>query len=549
MTRFVSALPLVFLVFLSLLGTQVSAQTLLHFTSDPGEPLANGQERTVRPEDGFTFTVISQGANRQGVYINIIPASPNPPIWHSYGLTVTGPRNATLAPGDYPQARDGAQSEKRGSPILDFSVDSIGPSLVDGQFQVLELAYDAYGHVARCAINFIQRTDGSSKAILGQLRFNSAAPISDPAGVVQFGVGTRRVFETGATVTFEVTRTTGSAGPVSVSYTTLDGEARAGADYLPVGGTLNWADGETAPKQITVPLLHDSLIEGEEEFYLQLSGLHLGSQTQSRVQIIDDDAAVTFLHFTSDPTNWVGQGQERTASVATRFLVLGSRVNKGVVDFYCSNFPYVSGDQREDFSLRLANADLNYQPLTVGEYPGALSTPNTYGVEPTLDFGGFHRGGTSKGSFRVFEIEYDPKGELSRFAADFEVFYYGKPGALRGQIRYRSTIPAPWLPEFFNGRVSVGNGFEYLPFLGYYQPLNYPYLYHYGLGFLYTFDAANVEYGAFFYDFGGLGFLYTSPILFPYLYSFERRAFLYYFTGTMQPRVFYDFVAGEFVFQ
>lgn len=48
---------------------------------------------------------------------------------------------------------------------------------------------------------------------------------------------------------------TGGAAACSVDYTTADGTASAGADYTLTAGTLEWEAGDTAPKEITIPVL------------------------------------------------------------------------------------------------------------------------------------------------------------------------------------------------------------------------------------------------------------------------------------------------------
>lgn len=62
--------------------------------------------------------------------------------------------------------------------------------------------------------------------------------------------------------------------PIVLSYTTRDGSARAGEDYLPVQGTLLFLPGESA-KTVSVPLVDDTLTEGVETFELVLTGTAL----------------------------------------------------------------------------------------------------------------------------------------------------------------------------------------------------------------------------------------------------------------------------------
>ncbi len=73
-----------------------------------------------------------------------------------------------------------------------------------------------------------------------------------------------------AAMTFTVTLSAASATPVSVSYSTLNGSARAEDDYTPSIGTLTFAPGETR-KTVTVAVLGDRLVELEETLTVQLS--------------------------------------------------------------------------------------------------------------------------------------------------------------------------------------------------------------------------------------------------------------------------------------
>jgi hypothetical protein len=56
---------------------------------------------------------------------------------------------------------------------------------------------------------------------------------------------------------------------VTVAYTTVGGTAIAGSDYLPVGGTLVFAPGDSV-KTITVQVIGDTVLEPNETFQLTL---------------------------------------------------------------------------------------------------------------------------------------------------------------------------------------------------------------------------------------------------------------------------------------
>jgi sugar lactone lactonase YvrE len=116
-------------------------------------------------------------------------------------------------------------------------------------------------------------------------------------------------------------------------------------------------------------------------------------------------------------------------------------------------------------------------------------------------------------------------------------------------------------PPFFNGQVALGNGVYYLAFtngipFGYYNlgDFDFPWFYHYDMGFEYFFDANDGNGGCYLYDSTSGDFWYTSPGVFPYLYDFTLNSWLYYFPDpndaqhyTSNPRYFYDYGTGQII--
>lgn len=115
-------------------------------------------------------------------------------------------------------------------------------------------------------------------------------------GTIQLTFSTTSVGEAAGTVTVTATRTGGSEGAVSVSINTANGTAVAPADYgAVVGGTLSWADGDTAPKSLNITIVNDLLDEPDETFTVTISsptgGATLGSPATATITIVDDDLA------------------------------------------------------------------------------------------------------------------------------------------------------------------------------------------------------------------------------------------------------------------
>ncbi len=118
----------------------------------------------------------------------------------------------------------------------------------------------------------------------------------DANGSLRFETAAVSTAETAGSVTVRVLREEGSDGAVSVAVGTADGTANAGTDYQSAATTLNWADGDAAPKSFTVSLVDDDLVEVDETFQIQFTGpptggATLGSPTAATVTVTSDDVA------------------------------------------------------------------------------------------------------------------------------------------------------------------------------------------------------------------------------------------------------------------
>ena len=69
---------------------------------------------------------------------------------------------------------------------------------------------------------------------------------------------------------FTVTLSSASATPVTVGYTTSNGTATAGSDYIPTSGTITFAPGETS-RNIAIIVNNDTTAENKETFTVALT--------------------------------------------------------------------------------------------------------------------------------------------------------------------------------------------------------------------------------------------------------------------------------------
>jgi Leucine-rich repeat (LRR) protein len=136
-------------------------------------------------------------------------------------------------------------------------------------------------------------TNATGGATIGDPSTAEVTIVDKNSGTLQFALAADEIREDGGTITLTVTRVNGSDGEVSVDYATSDGTAKAGKDYTAVSGTLNWEDGNSSDKAITVTITDDSIYEDDEKFSLKLSnptgGATIGTPKTTVVTIVDNE--------------------------------------------------------------------------------------------------------------------------------------------------------------------------------------------------------------------------------------------------------------------
>lgn len=123
---------------------------------------------------------------------------------------------------------------------------------------------------------------------MGSVELAPAAP-----GTIQFQVALSSVNEPAGVATVTLTRTGGADGAVQVTIATTDATATSPADYTGTGGTVAWADQDTADKTFNVTIVNDALVEPNEDFLLVISnptgGAALGATITHVVTIVSED--------------------------------------------------------------------------------------------------------------------------------------------------------------------------------------------------------------------------------------------------------------------
>jgi hypothetical protein len=211
---------------------------------------------------------------------------------------VLGDAASESSPGQW-QAAGYDQNSANADPKLDSQYHlSAGSPAINNGIPVAGLQYDYDGNL---------RSDGLPD--MGADEFNAGPHRTTPPA--PFGVPTLEIAAPayhaaeGNTVMVKVVREGSLADTLNVNYSTVDGTAKAGTNYVPVQGTLTFAPGEQM-KLVSVSLLHDPAVTGAQNFVFSLSSpttdgslpVRLGYQSTASITIDDLEVGQTLNYRT-----------------------------------------------------------------------------------------------------------------------------------------------------------------------------------------------------------------------------------------------------------
>lgn len=137
---------------------------------------------------------------------------------------------------------------------------------------------------------------------------NASVHIVDEDIDIEFVSNSISVNEVDGSVTFDIVRNGSTNSAVAVTLTTINSSAEDGTDYIGTNTVVNFAAG-VSRSSITLPILDDTVAEGDETFNVSLSlpsgGAVLGAQAVMQVTIVDGDTNIEFLQstYTLDESN------------------------------------------------------------------------------------------------------------------------------------------------------------------------------------------------------------------------------------------------------
>lgn len=190
---------------------------------------------------------------------------------------------------------------------------------------------------------FLSRLQGSTAVVQAPV---TGVPI---LGQLKFRVADYRISEDGNSVQLQVDRVGGTDSLATVDVTTADGTATAGQDYTPVTTTLTFAMGQQT-QTVTIPILDDTLAEGDETFLVNLisptGDVELTAPITATVTIVENEPGVRF----SQRTYSVAEGTQQNESTA---FITVERVGPADTPFTV-RFSTANGTATEE----------DYQPVT-----------------------------------------------------------------------------------------------------------------------------------------------------------------------------------------
>lgn len=223
---------------------------------------------------------------------------------------------------------------------------------------------------------------------------STAVSITDNDNTLQFSAATAIATE-GTNLTLTVTRIGGNGAAASVTWTSVDGTALAGTDFGAAGfpvaltGTLSWDAGVSTSKQVIIPIINDTTVEGAKTFSVALSnpvgsGVSLGANDSIAVTLNDNDKGFSF----SSPTYEVTEG---TTTVTLTVNRIGPPAGTASATYATVNGSAVSGTDftAKTGTLSWTSGNMVPKTFTVAITNNAISTGDksfTVNLTPSAGF-------------------------------------------------------------------------------------------------------------------------------------------------------------------
>jgi hypothetical protein len=248
--------------------------------------------------------------------------------------------------------------------------------------------------------NFYTINLGTGAATLVGAIGNGATPITDiavaPGGVLRFATPTYTAIENSNLATITVNRTGGAFGAASVTVSTANGTAIAGADYTATTTTLNFADGVMS-QTFSIPVLNDAAVEGNETVILNFSNYNGCGMPgpAGLLTITDDDDGASIIWAIDAANNLLRFSADTPGTTISSVAVTGLQPNERLVgiDFRPATGQLFAmgvlnnGGRLYTLNLGTGAATLVGVGFTLPQSPAVIGVGTDFGFDfnPTVD--------------------------------------------------------------------------------------------------------------------------------------------------------------------
>ncbi len=285
----------------------------------------------------------------------------------------------------------------------------------------------------------ISSPGSASVAITG----DAAAPV----GTLDLSASSYAVSQGAGSLTVTVNRTGGSAGAISVGYSTANGTAVAGTDYTAADGTLKWAAGDAAAKTFSIPVSNSAPFSGTKSLTVALANPSTGatvSSPSSAIVTISGDAvaAVGNLQLSASSygiaqaagslTVTVNRTGGSSGAVSAAYAIVAGTAAAG------TNYTATSG------TLKWASGDAASKTIVI---PISNATPFTGGKTFTIELSS-PAGGAKLGSPSSAAVTIAGSAAAAPTAGTVWVYYngvfnWGGDWSFSASQNYKDTSGAP----------------------------------------------------------------------------------------------------------
>lgn len=281
---------------------------------------------------------------------------------------------------------------------------------------------------------------GGENIPLGVALGQASAPLTildyhNQPGALGFSLPNYTILEANTNALITVTRTNGTAGLVTVNYSTANGTATNGISYRSAAGQLVFLPGVTN-QTFQVPIIHDNLKQGDHTVLLNLSTPSGGSTlglSNSVLTIIDVNITGGYVEFNS-PTYGTNENAVYAAVTVNRngggagaLSVQLTATNGSAISGYnfagiTNTLTWVNGDvQPKVVPIRIFDDGVvETNPLTINL---TLSAPTLNGVTNLVNLG-------KPSSAVLYITNSDFPGQLSFSTPSYNVNSHGGPAII-----------------------------------------------------------------------------------------------------------------------